>query len=106
MLLQRELKQLWKRLIQCIRILTASSVGGDLLIKTNQSTCSVVQQVITADMSPIHKGTAMQHLAVEGKKEDWDEEKLKWQLFANMMTAAVSQFLKNLKHHYMLKDIE
>ena len=79
MLLQRELKQLWKRLIQCIRILTASSVGGDLLIKTYRSTCSVVQQEIIADeMSPIHEGTAMQHLAVEGKKEDWDKDKLKW----------------------------
>ena len=80
--------------------------GGDLLIATDQSTCSIVQQNTTTESSPIQKGTAMQHLALEGKKEDYDEEKLKWQLFANMMAAAVSQFLTNLKLYYTLKDIE
>ena len=70
-------------------------IEKDFCMKSYQSTCSVVQQVITADMSPIHKGTAMQHLTMEGKKEDWDEDKLKWQLFSNMITAAVLQFLEN-----------
>ena len=82
------------------------SGGGDLLIATDQSTCSIVQQNTTTKSSPIQKGTAMQHLALEGEKEDYDEEKLKWQLFANMMAAAVSQFLTNLKLYYTLKDIE
>lgn len=67
------------------------SGGGDLLIETNHSTCSVVQ---TTETSPICKGTAIQYLVVEGEKEGRGKEKLKWQLFANMMMVAVFQFLK------------
>ena len=82
------------------------SGGGDLLIKTNEHACVVVQEDIEAtEMSPIYKGTAVQHLAVEGKKNVCEMEKLRWQLCANMIVASILQFMDNLKN-CTLKDID
>jgi len=50
-------------------------------------------------MSPIDPGTAVLHLGVEMKKGDCNLEDLHWQLFANMMVAAVSRFTDTWKNY-------
>ena len=81
------------------------SGGGDLLIETDRHSCVVVQNKIEGGgMSPIDPGTAVQYLGVEMKKGDCNLEDLHWQLFANMMAAAVSHFTDTLKN-YTEKDI-
>lgn len=43
-------------------------------------------------------------MAIEGKKGEENVEKLKYQLYANLIAATTSQFLKNIQH-YTLQDI-
>ena len=57
------------------------SGGGDLLIKTDNNSCVVVQEEIrNPGSSPTEPKTAIQHMAIEGKKGEEDIEKLKYQL--------------------------
>lgn len=80
------------------------SGGGDLLIKADNNSCVVVQEEIhNPGSSPTEPKTAIQHMAIEGEKGE-DIEKLKYQLYANLIAATTSRFLKNIQH-YTLQDI-
>jgi len=79
------------------------SGGGDLFIKTNNSSCVVVGETIDdPDSSPIYSG--IQQMAIEGKRGDDDMLKLKHQLFANLIAATTSHFIQNIQP-YKLQDI-
>lgn len=77
--------------------------GGDILIESTGTLATlVISEGITSDedekdVSPVYKGTLNSPtLSIECKKDAYPNNKLKYQLFANMMISAVTKFVQNL----------
>ena len=83
------------------------SGGGDIRINTLQSIL-IVQGEIKGDddeVSPIYDGTSVQSVSIEAKKGECDHEKLKNQLYANLMLGSVTEFVNRLPQ-YKEQDIQ
>lgn len=77
------------------------SGGGDIVVHSGLQTL-VVQGKNNEEgdggLSPISDGTAATTtLSVEGKKSDYSYEKLKYQLFANIVRASIVKFINSMK---------
>ena len=74
--------------------------GGDLLIKISGKLSTLVISEGTSsdeERSPVHVGTSKSTaLSIECKKGDHEYDKLKYQLFANMVIASVTRFVDSL----------
>ena len=76
--------------------------GGDLLIESSDSLSTVVISEGTSsdedeETSPVRVGMSKSTtLSIECKKGDHEHDKLKYQLFANMVIASVTRFVCNL----------
>lgn len=77
------------------------SGGGDILVHAELETL-VVKGVTTKDdegLSPIYDGTsASTTISIEGKKSDnYSYEKLRYQLFANVILASITKFIDKME---------
>ena len=79
------------------------SGGGDILVHSGLETLVVQGKEEDNEeghggLSPISDGTAASTtLSVEGKKGDYSYERLKYQLFANIVRASVVKFINSMK---------
>jgi len=80
------------------------SGGGDIFLDVKQQEILVVNRLIEGDdvegFYLIHDGTSLATtMSIEGKRGDFDYEKLKYRLFANIMRTSITKFVNEIQDY-------